>query len=420
MNQMLFFAHHALTLLFGVVLSGAFCGLRFTKRNVLVYFVFFALCGILQLGIFRFLGEGAVWELYPLITHVPLLLLLTLHFRKRAVTAVAAVSLAYLCCQPSKWMGLLFGVMLESQAAVWVIRILVILAVGAFTVYSLASYIAEIFNKDSRSVLIFGIIPLVYYAFDYVVGVYTDLWARHYRIAAEFLAFFLCVTFMAFCVIYYKEYEKKAEAQRKEQIIQITAQQQEKEIAAIRKSNTETVLLRHDMRLLLSNLAMSIEKEDKETSLKLISGYTQQVEAAALRRYCKNDTLNYILTNFESKCREREIDFIVTVEIDELPVDEILFSSIISNALDNALNAQGALPTAERKIRLMLKESEGKLLLSVKNPCKEAPVFVDGLPVTHKKGHGYGTQSIRYITEKLGGKCQFTLKNEVFALRVVL
>ena len=36
----------------------------------------------------------------------------------------------------------------------------------------------------------------------------------------------------------------------KEQIIRITAEQQEKEIASIRKSNLETRLLRHDMRLL--------------------------------------------------------------------------------------------------------------------------------------------------------------------------
>ena len=68
----------------------------------------------------------------------------------------------------------------------------------------------------------------------------------------------------------------------------------------------------------------------------------------------------------------------------------------------------------------MLKKFDGKLLLSVKNPFKDMPSFVDGIPSTDEKGHGYGTQSIRYMTDKLGGKCQFTVQNNLFVLRVVI
>jgi len=240
------------------------------------------------------------------------------------------------------------------------------------------------------------------------------------KVGYRFLSFFLCLSFISFCIVYYKEYEKKAEAERKEQILSIAAQQQAKEVAAIRQSNLETGLLRHDMRLLLSNLALSIEQGDRETSLKMISGFVTQVEAASLHRYCGNDTLNYILANFSGKCKEQAVDFRVTVEMEDLPVDEIMLSSIISNALDNALNAQAELPPEQRRIRLMLKQSDGKLLLSVKNPFQTPPVFIDGLPTTKQKGHGYGTQSIRYMTEKLGGKCQFSQQNGIFILRVVL
>ena len=152
----------------------------------------------------------------------------------------------------------------------------------------------------------------------------------------------------------------------------------------------------------------------------MISGFTSQVEAASLHRYCENDIINYILTNFENKCQESEITFQAAVEIQEFSVDEVLFSSIVSNALENALNAQTDLPSAERQIKLMLKNSDGKLLLSVKNPFKEKPVFIDGLPISGRKGHGYGTQSIRYMTERLGGNCQFTIQNDLFVVRVVI
>lgn len=419
-EDIFFYILYALTFLFGIVLSFAFCGLRFTKKNNIIISLIFVVLGILQLAVLLLFGEAKTWELYPLIVHLPIGIILCLAYKKRITSVIAAISLTYLCCQPSKWVGLMAETIINNSYVVTSIRIIVVLIVAAVILRYSALYISEIFNKDNRSVLIFSSIPIIYYLFDYTVGIYTDLWRSHYIAISEFLAFFLCVAFVAFCIIYYKEYEKKIEFERKEQIIEITVQQQAKEIDAIKKSNLETRLLRHDMRLLLSNLALSIEEDDKENSLKMISGFIEQVENSTIKRYCENDTLNYVLTNFESKFSKAEIDFQATVEIQKLTVDEILFSSIISNALDNALNAQTALSTEKRQVKLMLKESDGKLLLSVKNPFNEKPVFIDGLPVSDKKGHGYGTQSIRYLTEKLGGKCQFMVQNNTFVLRVVL
>lgn len=422
MDSFLFYTHHTLNLLWGVFLSAAFCGVRFTKRNIFIVFQIFLVCGISQLSTLLFSGgvEQTVWKLYPLVVHLPLTIMLYLIFKKKIITAIAAVSLAYLCCQPSKWFGLLTESFVKNSSVIWCAKIIVAICAAFIVIRCFSAYISNIFNKDIRSVLIFSSVPLIYYVFDYIVGVYTDLWVSHYRIAAEFLSFSLCIFFMLFCAVYYKEYEKKTEAEHKEQIIRIVSGQQAKEVEAIKKSNLETSLLRHDMRLMLSNLALCIEQNDKEQALKTISGFVKQVESAAVHRYCKNDTINYILANFESEFKAQEIDFSVTVEIDELCVDEILFASIISNALDNALNAQTELPAAERRIKLMLKDSDGKLLLSVKNPFKDMPVFSDGLPTTEKEGHGYGTQSIRYMTEKLGGKCRFTTQNNTFILRVVL
>ena len=99
---------------------------------------------------------------------------------------------------------------------------------------------------------------------------------------------------------------------------------------------------------------------------------------------------------------------------------EILFSSILSNALDNALHAVAGLPKEKRIVTLMLREANGRMLFSVKNPIEKVPEFMDGIPVSKRKGHGYGTQSIRYLTEKLGGNCQFTVKDSMFITRVIL
>ena len=70
----------------------------------------------------------------------------------------------------------------------------------------------------------------------------------------------------------------------------------------------------------------------------------------------------------------------------------------------------------------MLKSSDGKLLLSVRNPYKDKPILVDGMPISPaaSQGHGYGTKSICYMTERLGGNCQFVLEENQFVVRVII
>lgn len=420
MNDLLFYFHYALLLAFGIVLSFVFSGSRFTKKSSLFMLLLFLFSGTAQLLVYNYLGETLAWKLYPVFSHLPLILVLSLLFKKRLSKAASSITLAYLFCQPSKWFGLFIGSITGSENMELSVRIVSLLVVGYVSIVFISKFVSKIYSNDTSGILVFSTVPIVYYLSDYLMGIYTDVWTNYTRMAGEFISFVLCVFFVVFCVVYYKEYEKKSEAQRKEAIVSITVQQQKNELAAIRKSIAETRLLRHDMRMLLSRLKLSIEQDDKENSIKMISGFISQVESSSLSRFCDNDTVNYILTDYSDRCRDAKTKFDITVELNELTVDEVMFSSIISNALDNALNAQEALPEEKRHIELMIKKSGEKILLSVRNPFEQKPTFSEGVPVTTKRGHGYGVQSIRYMTEKLGGKYQFSTENDIFILRVVI
>lgn len=420
MSDVLFFVHYALVLLFGIMLSASFSGVRPTGKNAAILFVLFTLSGIAQLAFFFFFTEATVWKVYPLIAHLPIVILLCTYYRSRISTALAAVTTAYLCCQPAKWLGLLINVLTSSDIAEEITAILILLIVGTLIIRFVAFSIFEIYNKETRSILIFGIVPMVYYLFDYSMGVYTDFLMGKSHVAVEFLPFLLCIVHVAFCVVYYKEYEKKTDAERKESLIQITVEQQTKEIKAFKRSEQEIRILRHDMKHLLNNIAVCLDAGDIAAAKKMVSGSTHNVEATVVHRYCKNATVNYIISDCAEKCQASRITFNPTVELGDLPVDETLFASILSNALDNATKAQQKLPEEKRSIKLMLKVSDNKLLLSVKNPYEQEPHFVDGMPVSSRKGHGYGTQSIRYMTERLGGNCQFMKENGYFILRVAI
>lgn len=412
--------HGAVLLTFGIALSVAFAGIRFSKQNFLVFLGLFLGSGALQVFALVTLSDELVWKLYPLITHLPLIALLSVHYRKTLATALSSVFTAYMCCQPAKWLGVITRQATGSGAVEFMVRIACLLAVGYFIMRYCAPCLAAIYSKEPRNVYIFGIVPTVYYLFDYLTGVYTDLMLRSNPIVAEFLPFFLFFVYLLFCLVYYQQYEQKADAERKEQIIRIITQQQDKELSLMKQGQQEIRLLRHDMRLLLGNLTAALEEENLDHAKKMISAYADTVDKITLRRYCENDSLNYILSHFASRCEGHKITFRTDVRIDAPLPDEVLFASILSNALDNALNAQLELPVHQRLITLMLKNSDGRLLLSVKNPFRKTPVFSDGLPVSTRKGHGYGAQSIRYMTDRLGGNCQFSIQKDMFVLRVII
>ena len=131
-------------------------------------------------------------------------------------------------------------------------------------------------------------------------------------------------------------------------------------------------------------------------------------------------TINYILSDFAARCEELHTNFLYQVELGALSCDEIMFSTIVSNALDNALNAQKNLPEKDRKVKVLLKTHNNKTLFSVTNPCKSSPLFTDGIPVSQSPGHGYGSQSIAYLAESMGGTCQFTSEGTNFTVRVLI
>ena len=101
-------------------------------------------------------------------------------------------------------------------------------------------------------------------------------------------------------------------------------------------------------------------------------------------------------------------------------MSEVDLTSILSNALENAVHAVLPLPQGQRRIDFEARMHANRLLLSIKNTFAEKPRFADGLPVAAKAGHGFGTQSIRFVTEKLHGSCRFSVENDLFVLQIIL
>lgn len=419
-ETILFYIHSALLLIFGVVITFGFAGISFTRRTLAIMSCFTVICGLIQLGFLLAINEKIVWDIYPLIVHCPLLLMLIFGYRRSLTTSLISIFTAYMCCQPAKWVGLVVLSISNQNMISLLSETLTLLITGAVILVFFMRFLSSIFLNGDKNALIFGAVPAIYYVFDYLISPFFSRLSIMGQTVFEFMPFLICVFYLVISSIYYQEYDQKKQAELKDHLVQIIIEQQCHEVDLMKVKNEETRILRHDLRHLLNNVAISLQNEDKENALNLISSYVDLLENTQVHRYCANDTINYLLTHYAQKCVQSQVQFEATIEMKDFNLDELLFSSILSNGLDNAFNAVTSLEHDRRIIKVMIKSSNGKILLSIHNHFNQAPVFKDGIPVTSRDGHGYGTQSIKTMTERLGGNIQFSTKDDWFILRIVI
>ena len=365
-------------------------------------------------------GAEFIREIYPLVVHFPLLLLLYA-LTGRLLWPFFSILTAYLCCQVSNWIGLLALHLSHLNWVYFSVRIVTTVLVFILLLRFVSDAAAQLMRKPTKTLLIFGMLPFVYYLFDYIANVYTGLLYSGSKVVVEFLAFALCVFYILFLLVYFKQYEEKQESEQRGRILEMKRAQSEKEIEAFQQAQHAVSLLRHDMRHFLVSISAFIEKGENDKAMAYIREVIAATDKTATQKYCRNEIVNMILSSYERKIQESGIRFQYSIRIPErLPVSDVNLTSILSNALENAVHATAMVEPENREIRLDLSMNGNKLLISVKNTCAETPKIVDGLPQSGKNGHGLGTQSIRYVTEKLNGNCQFSVEGHWFILRVIL
>ncbi|MEG0615841.1 MAG: ATP-binding protein, partial [Oscillospiraceae bacterium] len=107
MIRLLSIFNYGLVLLFGVYLSVLFSGGNRNRRErfYVILFSVFTLC--LQTACSFYFGLTFTTKIYPLITHLPLILFLIFILKRPIGISISSVLTAYFCCQLPRWVGVL-------------------------------------------------------------------------------------------------------------------------------------------------------------------------------------------------------------------------------------------------------------------------------------------------------------------------
>lgn len=173
----------------------------------------------------------------------------------------------------------------------------------------------------------------------------------------------------------------------------------------------------HDLKALLRSFHGQISTDQLEKLEERVQEYDVYVHTG-------NAALDVLLTERRALCARRGIQLTCLFPGPDLAfMEELDLYTLFGNALDNAIEAVGALPPEREKFISMTGTREGNVItVHIENPYTGALTFEDGLPRSARdpRYHGFGMRSMERIVQNYGGTLTASGQDGLFCLDLLL
>lgn len=419
--RILYISNSIAVSIFGMVLSAAFCDIHWTRRKGLFMAGSMAVLLIFQGIIYFGVDPDLVEYIYPLIVHLPLTVVLCL-LDKKILWPTISVLTAYLCCQIRRWQAL-FAITVFAGGPVMqdMVELVMTLPILLILLRFVAPSVRSISYNAASIQIQFGLVPALYYGFDYLTCIYTNLLLEGVLVAVEFMPFVCSVTYLVFVVRASAEGRMRSRLEQMQEILNLQVAQAVREIEALRESQQKTRTYRHDLRHHMQYLLSCIENGRFEQAQGYIQEICSEIEANRVISFCENEAANLIFSAFAGRAQSDGIQIKIQAALPQnTAISESDLCVLLSNALENALHA--CQKRKEKGLSGVIDVSayvkKGKFFFQIVNSCDTDIVFEHGIPVARNPGHGVGVRSICAIVEKYNGIYIYSVKDDKFTLRV--
>lgn len=413
--------YYVYVLFFGVYISLQIVHGRLEARE---WKLFLGLCPVLliiQGACLQLCDMDRVRILYPLITHLPTLLAYILLLKARWDRALVSVIISYSLCQLPRWIGLV----IQTFGLPAAVSLLLHLSISHGILILLSKYclgvLHGLISSFSHPLTRFGVMPAIYYLYEYFI-VFTEQRYAHVHALNEFLPTGLVLFFILFVIAYQKEMEKRACAERQNSALEMQLNHAEQEITMLRAIQNQTAIYRHDLHHHLTMISGLLDSGKQEQAQAYIHQAEAEIASIVSVRCCENETVNLLIGAFRGKAEAKGIALSVKTALPQvLDLPDTELCALLSNGLENALNAVARLPENQRRtIDIFCGIRQNKLLIEIRNPFTGKVAMKDGLPQAQDSAHGFGCRSIQSIVQRRRGVCSFDAGQGFFTLRIAL
>lgn len=213
---------------------------------------------------------------------------------------------------------------------------------------------------------------------------------------------------------------------RKEQ--ENTALQNEllaKNYQVAKESYESNARLYHDMENHFSMIQSYLADGKVEEARTYLDRLGKDRAAYSVERFTGIEAVDYILSQNAEFARQQSVETSIHAEYPkDCKIDPVDLCTILTNLLDNAMEACGKLPEASAKIlSVTIRRINQFIIIQIANSCIEEPVISKGNFLTSKadkRHHGWGMKNVRLAVEKYHGTMEYEYNKNMFTVSVML
>lgn len=202
------------------------------------------------------------------------------------------------------------------------------------------------------------------------------------------------------------------------------AQAQQESIEALSIAYEQQRKLTHDFQSHLDILAALLSGETVGDAEQYLCDLQKSQLDRVLLVNTRNTAINALLNQKASLAIKRKIDIQFTVnDLSELMIDITDLTVVISNVLDNAIEACEKIPEQERQIFVKVLLEDGALFFSVRNRSNPVVIIPGQLPLSTKTDaslHGYGLKNVTTTLMKRNALCSINYDSGWFSFATEL
>lgn len=373
----------------------------------------------------EFVGYAMYGKLLILCMHLPTFFLFLFIARRGVVKTAFMIMTTLVFTTPTVLVGnIVRRVLFEGSSIALLISNLIcytlMLILAQFVFRNGFNYL--LVHGDTKLFLFFSIVPVTFYI--YMIAAVNLDFSSLSSLAGYIIRLMPSIEVFVFYFMLPYLYRTIRETQMMRST-QAALQKQltttEEQIALLRETNSQMAVYRHDMRHQLTLLDGMLASGEAEKAHEFVKTVMADLDTFTQKRFCENETINLLCSAYDGKAQRLGVKLAIKAVLPKvLPLSSTELCSVVSNGLENALQAASHTELADKWAEFHCTVKQNNILIQIQNPYIGEVEFQNGLPISDRDGHGYGCHSILTVVERNGGHCSFKAENGLFTLRLVI
>ena len=281
---------------------------------------------------------------------------------------------------------------------------------------------ADMSNKEWIQFLIFPIFTIcaVMLMVNSVMKSYhSDIVPVYYIIAIGLIVLNLVVFHLISEILEHSRKMKEAQILRQQSIGQVELYNSMRENYNIQRQRT------HEYKNQIVCMDMLMKKKDYSKLEDYIGNISDKLDAQLDMVDTNNDVVNAILNAKYYEAIKNDVLFVLKInDLSDIKVSDEDIVTILSNLLDNAIEAAKQCNVGKRTVKIKLLSEDDVLSIAVSNTYKTEPMLTeDGYIRTtknNKEEHGWGIRNIVATLEKYDAEYIIDYKNGEFVFSIMM